>query len=90
MDTDQLDRYRAKAEECERRALSSDDLAIKLSFVTLALEWHESAKHRWRYLSGGARNRRATTADNAVTLQFNRIIKTLQVDPVVGLIATPR
>jgi hypothetical protein len=65
---DQLDRYRAMAEECERRARSSVDLAIKLGFVTLALEWHELAKHRWKYLSGGACNRRATADGNVVTL----------------------
>jgi hypothetical protein len=68
MDDDQLDRYRAKAEECERHARSSADLAIKLGFVTLALEWHKLAKHRWKYLSGGACNRRATADGNVVTL----------------------
>jgi hypothetical protein len=69
MDDDLLDRYRAKAEECQRHAQSLADLAIKLGFVTLALEWHELAQHRSRYLAGHARNRRATTASNAVTLQ---------------------
>jgi hypothetical protein len=68
MDDDQLDRYRAKAEECQRHALSSADLAIKLGFVTLALEWQELAQHRWRRLSG-AQNRRTTTIGNVATLQ---------------------
>jgi hypothetical protein len=67
MDDDQLDRYRAKAEECQLHALSSADLAIKLGFVTLALEWHELAKHRWRHLDC-AQNRHATTG-GVVTLQ---------------------
>jgi hypothetical protein len=66
---DQLNMYRARAEECERHARSSADLAIKLGFVALALEWRELAQHRWRRLSGGARNRRATADGNVVTLQ---------------------
>jgi hypothetical protein len=65
---DQFDRYRAKAKECERHALSSADSAIKLGFIALALEWHELAMHRRKYLSGGE-NRRATTDSNVVTLQ---------------------
>ena len=40
----QLNRCRAKAEECERHALASADVVIKLGYVNLALEWHELAK----------------------------------------------
>jgi hypothetical protein len=60
---------RAKAEECRQHAQSSADLAIKLGFVTLALEWHELAKHRSRYLNSGACNRRATADGDVVTRQ---------------------
>jgi hypothetical protein len=41
---DQLNRCRAKAEDCERHALTAIDLVIKLRHVNLALEWHELAK----------------------------------------------
>jgi hypothetical protein len=41
---DQLRRCQAEADECQHHALMSDDLVIKLGYVTLILEWHELAK----------------------------------------------
>jgi hypothetical protein len=54
---DQLNICRAKAEECERHALTSADLVIKLRYVTLAIEWHELAKKESRYLRVAPQNR---------------------------------
>jgi hypothetical protein len=42
--SDQLKRCREKAEECDCHALISVDLAIKMGYVSLALEWHQLAK----------------------------------------------
>ena len=49
---DQFNKCRAKAEECERHALTSADLMIKLGYVTLALEWHELAKEKSEIFEG--------------------------------------